>query len=98
MSKIFFILLFLLYNIISKNVEYESMTIDEFVNLINQNKYKEEDYKTIINSLIGALKTYYVYLDISKEPQIPIEKVDLIKRLESINIKNITSKRLSFKC
>ena len=90
MSKIFFILLFLLYNIISKNVEYESMTIDEFVNLINQNKYKEEDYKTIINSLIGALKTYYVYLDISKEPQIPIEKVDLIKRLESINIKNIT--------
>ncbi len=90
MSKIYFIFIFLIYNILSQNVEYESMTIDEFTKVINQNKYKEEDYKKIIDSLIGALKKYYVYLDISKEPQIPIEKVDLIKRLEEINLTNIT--------
>ena len=90
MSKIYIIFIFFFYTILSENVEYESMTIDEFTTLINKKELKEEEYKLIIDSLIGALKTYYVYLDISKEPQIPIEKVDLIKRLEAINLKNIT--------
>ena len=56
MSKIYIIFIFFFYTILSENVEYESMTIDEFTTLINKKELKEEEYKLIIDSLIGALK------------------------------------------
>ena len=92
-SKIFFVFLSLFSNFFYINcaINYGNMTIDEFVDLINkQNKYKEEEYKSIIDSLIEVLNTYYVYSEITKEPQINIGKVDLIKSLKEINLKNIT--------
>ena len=85
----FFFLIFIIDKIKSQ-VSFNSMSIDDFVKEINKISYKENEYKSIKDSLINSLKKYYVYTEIAREPQIDIPKVDLIKELNDINIKNTT--------
>ena len=66
------------------------MSINDFVKKINYIKYSESDYKSIIDSITILLKKYYYFKEIEKKPPINILKVDLIKELNEINIKNIT--------
>ena len=79
------------YKIKSQNVEYGSLSVDEFVNRINDNSYTTKDYSEIIKSLINSLQKYYIFLNITKNPPINIEAVDLVGELKSIDVSKIKS-------
>ena len=89
---IFFIFLTIcFYKIKSQNVEYGSLSVDEFVSTINDNTYTTKDYSEIIKSLINSLQKYYIFLNITKNPPINIEAVDLVGELKSIDVSKIKS-------
>ena len=85
----FFFFIFIIYKIKSQ-VSFNNMSINDFEKEINKINYNENEYKSIIDSLTNSIKKYYVYTEIAQEPHINISKVDLIKELKEINIKNTT--------
>ena len=91
MKKIIFFILFTIYffKIKTQNVEYDSISVDEFVSKMNDVSYKVNDYKRIIKSLINSLNKFYIFLNITKSPLLNIESVDLINELQSINVSKI---------
>ena len=87
---IFFIFLTIcFYKIKSQNVEYGSLSVDEFVSQINDSPYTTKDYSTIITCLINSLQKYYIFVNITKNPPINIEGVDLVGELKSIDVSKI---------
>ena len=88
MQKI--ILLLLIFKIYSY-IHYKTYEINDFVQEINNVNYNEEDYKMIIKSILNSLEKYYVYLDMTPNVNKNFGKVDLIKELKNITIKNTTS-------
>ena len=91
MKKIIFFILFTIYffKIKTQNVEYDSISVDEFVSKMNDVSYKVNDYKRIIKSLINSLNKFYIFVNITKSPLLNIESVDLINELQSINVSKI---------
>ena len=91
MKKIIFFILLIIcfYKINSQNVLYDSISVDEFINKINDVSYDTEDYNRIIISLINSLTKYYIFVNITKNPPINIKAVDLINELKSINVSDI---------
>ena len=61
MKKIIFFILFTIYffKIKTQNVEYDSISVDEFVSKMNDVSYKVNDYKRIIKSIINSLNKIY---------------------------------------
>ena len=91
MKKIIFFILFTIYffKIKTQNVEYDSISVDEFVSKMNDVSYKVNDYKRIIKSIINSLNKFYIFVNITKSPLLNIESVDLINELQSINVSKI---------
>ena len=91
MKKIIFFILLIIcfYKINSQNVLYDSISVDEFINKINDVSYDTDDYNRIIISLINSLTKYYIFVNITKNPPINIKAVDLINELKSINVSDI---------
>ena len=85
--KIFLILTFFNY-IKLQTINIGNMSIDDFINKVNEITFKENEYKTIIESISNLIDKYYVYSEIAKNPPV-IKGVDLIKELNEIDIKNI---------
>ncbi len=91
MKKIIFFILFTIYffKIKTQNVEYDSISVDEFVSKMNDVSYKVNDYKRIIKSLINSLNKFYIFVNITKSTLLNFEAVDLINELKSINVSKI---------
>ena len=91
MKKIIFFILFTIYffKIKTQNVEYDSISVDEFVSKMNDVSYKVNDYKRIIKSIINSLNKFYIFVNITKSTLLNIESVDLINELQSINVSKI---------
>ena len=91
MKKIIFFILFTIYffKIKTQNVEYDSISVDEFVSKMNDVSYKVNDYKRIIKSLINSLNKFYIFVNITKSTLLNFEAVDLINELQSINVSKI---------
>ena len=86
-KKILLLLIFKIYSYI----HYKTYEINDFVQEINNVNYNEKDYKMIITSILNSLEKYYVYLDMTPNVNKNFGKVDLIKELKNITIKNTTS-------
>ena len=91
MKKIIFFILFTIYffKIKTQNVEYDSISVDEFVSKMNDVSYKVNDYKRIIKSIINSLNKFYIFVNITKSTLLNFEAVDLINELKSINVSKI---------
>ena len=89
--KIFFIIIFTLYfDLTNSQVQFEFLSVDDFINKMKDIQYKTEDYNNIIKHIRESLSKYYVYYDISKSTLLNVEPVDFDKKLESINTQNTT--------
>jgi len=87
MKKGIFIIINIIY-IINYEITYDSFSIDDFINKINDVPYKKSDYDLIIKSISNILYEHYAYVDIAKQPPNNIGKVDLIKELNEIKTNN----------
>ena len=76
--------------IINYEITFEKLTIDDFINKINDVPYNKNDYDQIIKSITELIYEHYAYVDIAKNPPNNIGKVDLIKELNNIKTNNIT--------
>ena len=83
----FFISIF--YEIKTKEVEYDILSINDFENIINNLGYNKTDYDKIILNLKKVLSDFYVYINITKSRKININPIDLIKELDLINTSNL---------
>ena len=89
--KIFFVIIFILYfDRTNSQVQFEFLSVDDFINKMKDIQYKTEDYNNIIKHIRESLSKYYVYYDISKSTLLNVEPVDFDKKLESINTQNTT--------
>lgn len=86
----FIISMFIFHFINSKNQQkIKNVTFTEIINRINsQNELKEENYIEILNSVIGILNDYYVYLDIEKTFEFGNEN-NMIEKLKKVETKNV---------
>ncbi len=86
----FFISMFIFHFTNSKKEQtIKNVTFTEIINRINsQNELKEENYTEILNSVIGILNDYYVYLDIEKTYNFGNEN-DMIEKLKNVKTKNV---------
>ena len=72
-----------------KQVNYISMSIDEFANEINKKKFDKSKYDSLILSLKNVLSDFYVYINLTNSSKFYNEPIDLIKELSLINTSNI---------
>ena len=93
--KFFFEVLFLFVTYLfhqinsQKQVNYISMSIDEFANEINKKKFDKSKYDSLILSLKNVLSDFYVYINLTNSSKFYNEPIDLIKELSLINTSNI---------
>ncbi len=59
--KIFFVIIFTLYfDRTNSQVQFEFLSVDDFINKMKDIQYKTEDYNNIIKHIRESLSKYYV--------------------------------------
>ena len=84
----FFLILIQYFQRTNCQVQFEYLSVEDFINKINDVQLKTEDYNNIIKYIREVLSKYYVYWELANSTLLKIERIDLDKKLESINSQN----------
>ena len=84
----FFLILIQYFQRTKCQVQFEYLSVEDFINKINDVQLKTEDYNNIIKYIREVLSKYYVYWELANSTLLNIEPIDLDKKLESINSQN----------
>ena len=84
----FFLILIQYFQRTNCQVQFEYLSVEDFINKINDVQLKTEDYNNIIKYIREVLSKYYVYWELANSTLLNIEPIDLDKKLESINSQN----------
>ena len=71
------------------NVQYGSITVDEFTDLLSSRELNETQSKSLISSIKNVLSDFYIYINMTNSSKVNNNPVDLINKLNSINPSDI---------